>query len=452
MLKKNDKLTVTISALTYAGLGFVKINEFPVFIYNSLPGEEVEIQILKVLKKYAFARVVKFLSYSPDRNQEIDYHSIQSGLAPLSHLKYQAQLSFKENQIKETLHKFGIDNPVESIIPSPKETHYRNKSQVPVRLVKGQLSVGFFRAHSHHLVPTEDFLLQESVIDQNIIKVRDILRKLEISSYDEDTQRGVVRNIMLRFGKFTGELMLILVVNQKDVPRLKKLKHELQSSCPEITSFILNYNFKNTNVILGPTNKVIYGSPYLTDKILTNTFKISPLSFYQVNPLQTENLYRIAAEYGNLKSTDTVMDAYSGIGTVGISLADRVKQVIGVESVQQAVEDALNNAQLNHYDNVKYVCGKAEEVIDQWISEGLKVNKIFVDPPRKGLAKNFIEQSVKMQPEIIVYVSCNPATLGRDLAIYKELGYAIKKIQPVDLFPQTTHVESVTMLEKNRTF
>lgn len=448
MIQKNEQLVVTINELTYAGLGFVKVNEFPVFVYNALPTEKVTIQILKVLKNYAFARVVNFFNYAPERNQEIDYLGLQTGLAPLSHLKYEAQLKFKEHQMGETLHKFGIDHKVNPIIGSPQATHYRNKAQIPVRTVKNQLEVGFFRAHSHRLIVTDDFLLQEKIIDRNTLTVRDILRELKISPYNEQNQRGVVRNIMFRYGKFTHELMLVLVVNTKKVPHLTELTTKIQQRCPEISSFILNFNEQNTNVILGKQNQTIFGSAYLRDQILGNTFKISPLSFYQVNPLQTENLYQIAAEFGHLKPTDTVMDAYSGIGTIGINIANQVKQVIGVESIPEAVKDAQDNAQLNKYDNIRYELGKAETVIEQWQAAGLKVDKIFVDPPRKGLALNFIEQSVKMAPQKIIYISCNPATLGRDLVLYQKSGYEIKKIQPVDMFPQTPHVESVTLLER----
>ncbi|BDR56442.1 23S rRNA (uracil(1939)-C(5))-methyltransferase RlmD [Xylocopilactobacillus apis] len=447
MIKKNDELEVTISELTYAGLGFVKINEFPVFIYNALPDEKVKIKILKVLKKYAFARVLEFYSLSSDRNQDLDYSYLQTGLAPLSHLKYPAQLIFKQNQLKETLHKFGINENIEPIVASPESMHYRNKSQIPVRSVKGQLEVGFFRSHSHHLVPTEDFLLQEPIIDKNTILIRDILREEQIPPYDEENQSGVIRNIMFRYGKFSKELMLVLVVNKKKIPSISNLTAKIKARCPEITSFIINYNLKNTNVILGPKNQVIFGADYLTDKILENTFKISPLSFYQVNPLQTENLYKIAAKFGDLKETDIVMDAYSGIGTIGNTLANQVKQVIGVESIPEAVEDAKENAKINQHKNIRYDLGKAEEVIDKWIEEGIKVNKIFVDPPRKGLALNFIDQSVKMQPKMIIYVSCNPATLGRDLSLYQERGYQIKKIQPVDMFPQTAHIETIVLLQ-----
>ena len=253
---------------------------------------------------------------------------------------------------------------------------------------------------------------------------------------------------MFRYGKFTHELMLVLVVNTKKISNFNKIAEEIKKRCPEITSFILNFNEQNTNVILGKENETIFGSSYLEDQILGNTFKISPLSFYQVNPLQTENLYNIAANYGELKPNDVILDAYSGIGTIGITLANRVKQVIGVESVPEAVKDARDNAKINHHDNIRYDLGKAEIIIDKWLAKRIKVNKIFVDPPRKGLDSNFIKKSVKMKPKMIIYISCNPATLGRDLVLYQTLGYRIKKIQPVDMFPQTPHVESVTVLER----
>ena len=329
----------------------------------------------------------------------------------------------------------------------PEEVGYRNKAQVPVRNVKGKLEIGFFRKHSHDLVPMENFFTTDPEIDRVLVATRDILRKNHVPAYDEVKNKGEVRYLEVRRSKANSDMMVILVCLHKDFPQLVKVADEI-SQISGVVSVILNHNPKKTNVILGKHDYLLAGNPQIEDKIGDIRFKISAQSFFQINSLQTPRLYNLAIEKAGLSKKDTVIDAYSGIGTIGLSVAKHVKQVYGVEIVKPAVQDARENALLNGIENAEYVCGKAEELMPNWVNEGMKADVIFVDPPRKGLTPEFIEASVKTNPQKIVYISCNPATMVRDLTMYQELGYDFEEITPVDMFPQTPHVESVTVLEK----
>jgi len=332
-------------------------------------------------------------------------------------------------------------------MPSPEETGYRNKAQVPVREVNGKLDIGFFRKHSHDLVPLTNFFTTDPEIDRVLIKVRDILRKNHVPAYDENRNKGEVRYLEVRRSKATGEIMVILVCLHKDFPQLKKVTKEI-SEIKGVTSVVLNHNPKKTNVILGKKDYLLWGEPQITDKIGDVSFKISPQSFFQINSLQTPRLYELAIQKADLKPDDVVIDAYSGIGTIGLSVAKHVKAVRGMEVIEPAVEDANANAKLNGITSAEYVVGKAEEVMPKWAKEGLKTDVIFVDPPRKGLTPEFIDAAVETGPKKIVYISCNPATMVRDLRLFKEQGYDFNEIDPVDMFPQTPHVEAVAVLEK----
>lgn len=341
-----------------------------------------------------------------------------------------------------------MDNiKVDETIASPEETGYRNKAQVPVRMVKGQLEIGFFRRHSHDLVPLTNFFTTDPEIDRVLVAVRDILRKYKVPAYNEIHNKGEVRYLDVRRSKATGEIMVILVCLHKDFPQLPKVAAEI-SNLKDVVSIVLNYNPKKTNVILGKKDYLVFGKSQITDKIGDVEFKISPQSFFQINSLQTPRLYDLAIKKANLSPDDVVIDAYSGIGTIGLSVAKHVKAVRGIEIVKDAVEDANENAKLNGITNAKYVTGKAEEIMPRWANEGLKTDVIFVDPPRKGLTPEFINAAVKTGPKKVVYISCNPATQVRDLELFKEHGYSFDEISPVDMFPQTPHVESVAVLTK----
>lgn len=447
-MQKNQIVELEITDLSYEAMGVAHYEGMTVFVTNALPGEIVKAKILKVKKKFAFAKIEEIIKESPDRINVKLNQWVQTGLASLAHIKYDKQLEFKHNQVVNLLKKAHLDDvKVDQTLASPEEVGYRNKAQVPVRNVNGQLEIGFFRRHSHDLVPMTNFFTTDPEIDRVLVGVRDILRKFNVPAYDEVHNKGEVRYLDVRRSKDNGEIMVILVCLHKDFPQLPKVAAEI-SNLKNVVSIVLNYNPKKTNVILGKKDYLVFGKSQITDKIGDIEFRISPKSFFQINSLQTPRLYDLAIKKAELKPDDVVIDAYSGIGTIGLSVAKHVKAVRGIEIVADAVEDANENAQLNGITNAEYVTGKAEEIMPRWASQGLKTDVIFVDPPRKGLTPEFIEAAVKTGPEKVVYISCNPATQIRDLELFKENGYDFDEITPVDMFPQTPHVESVTVLTK----
>ncbi|WDF83461.1 23S rRNA (uracil(1939)-C(5))-methyltransferase RlmD [Lacticaseibacillus pabuli] len=448
-LAKNQELEVNVTDLTYEGLGVAKVDGFPLFIDNALPGETVRAHITKLQKQYGFAFTKEILKKSPDRVETKSRIYTQTGIAPLQHLSYPAQLTFKQHQIDELYKKQHLDIEVLPTIPSPQQTGYRDKAQVPVREVNGKLETGFFKRRSHVLVPITDFYIQDPAIDEAIVIVRDLLRKYNVPAYDEIHNGGVVRNVMVRRGHFTKMMMIVLVTRTRDLPHMAEIVSDITAALPEVASIILNFNPKRTNVILGSRSKTVWGQDYIEDDLLGSTFRISAQSFYQVNPEQTENLYKAAIDGAQLTGNETVIDAYSGIGTISLTMARHAKQVYGVEVVPEAVEDARVNAAANGIKNVTFKVGKAEDVMRTWRDQKLAADVLMVDPPRKGLAPEFTEAVGSMLPGRIVYVSCNPATLARDITALGEFGYKATQTQPVDMFPQTQHIESVTVLTRD---
>ncbi|USS86308.1 23S rRNA (uracil(1939)-C(5))-methyltransferase RlmD [Fructilactobacillus cliffordii] len=448
---KNETLDVDVTDLTYKGMGVSKVDGgYPLFIEDALPGEQVTVKVIKVKKNFAFAKLLKINQASPDRVAIVNKKLTQSGISPLQHLSYAKQLEFKQHQIAELFQKAHLDQvQVEPTIGMDHPVQYRNKAQIPVRELHGQLETGFYRRHSHDLIPIEDFYIQEPAIDDAIVKVRDVLREFQLPAYNETTHQGLIRNIMVRYGKYSHELMVVLVINAKHLPRAAEITAAIQEKLPHLDSLIVNVNQSTGNRLLGEKNTVLAGKDYIMDQLLGTKFLISPLSFYQVNPVQTERLYSLAIEKAQLTKDDIVIDAYCGIGTISLAMAPQVKHVYGVDVVKEAIQDARTNAKLNHIENATFVTGKAEDQMQKWEVEGIKPNVIVVDPPRKGLDASFIESALKMRPERLVYVSCNPATLVRDAQLLIDGGYTIDQpVQPVDQFPQTPHVESVTVFTR----
>lgn len=446
---KNQEFEGPVIDLTYDGNGVVKYEDFPVFVTNAVPGETVRVGITKVTSNYAFGRVVKRLVESPDRNPAIKGNTVISGVAPLAHLTYEAQLKHKQKQVADVLQKQHIKAEVAPTIGMDQPVGYRNKAQIPTRLINGELTTGFYRRGSHRLVPMEDFYIQDPAIDAAIVTVRDILRKYHIEPYDETAHKGIVRTIMVRRGYYSHEMMIVLVTRAKKLPLAPMIINDIHEALPEVVSIVQNVNQEKTNVIMGTQNKVLFGQGTIKDQLLGKTFAIGPNSFYQVNPQMTEVVYQLAAQKADLQPNDVVIDAYSGIGTIALSIADQVKEVLGVEIVPGAISDAKRNADLNGIKNVSFTLNNAEDQMVAWQAEGLQPDVIFVDPPRKGLTNEFITAATQMTPERIVYISCNPATLARDAVQLMEAGYHIKgDVQPIDQFPQTTHVETVTVFEK----
>lgn len=448
-MEKNQIIKLEITDLSYDAMGVAHTEDgITVFVNNALPGEIVEAQILKIRKNLAFARVQNILVKSPDRIEVTKNQWVQTGLASLAHLSYDAQLAFKQKQVQNLLQKAHMDDvTVKETLPSPQITGYRNKAEVPVRQINGKLEIGFFRKHSHDVVPMEDFFTTDPKIDKILVATRDILRENHVTAYNEKTHQGAIKYLMVRVGHYTGDIMVVLVSTVKNFPQLPKVISEIQQ-LENVKSVVLNYNPQKTNVILGRKDILLGGNPYITDQIGDQKFMISPQSFFQINSEQTTRLYDLALKQADLQEDDVVVDAYSGIGTIGLSVAKHVKKVIGVEVVKSAVEDAENNAALNRIENADFALGKAEEMMPKWEEQGLSTDVVFVDPPRKGLTPEFIEATVKTEPKKVVYISCNPATLVRDLQQFKDLGYKFDTIAPVDMFPMTPHIESVTVLTK----
>ncbi|WP_436630503.1 23S rRNA (uracil(1939)-C(5))-methyltransferase RlmD [Latilactobacillus sakei] len=445
-VRKNEKLTVDIMDLTYEGMGVAKVDNYPLFIEGVLPDEQAEVEVTKVNKQYGFARLVNLLKKSPDRVESKANIYSQTGIAPLQHLAYPAQLTFKRNQILNVFQKAHLDIPVQPTLGMADPTGYRNKAQVPVRFIDGALMTGFYRKHSHQVMPMEDFYIQDPKIDEAIKVVRDILRRFYIDPYNEDTHKGVLRTIMVRRGYYSHEMMIVFITRSKKLPAAREIAIEIKKALPEVVSIMQNVNAAQTNVIFGDQTKLIAGRDFIRDELMGLKFEISAQSFYQVNPVQTEVLYQEAIEAAELTGNETVIDAYSGIGTISLAVAKHAKQVYGVEVVESAVMDARHNAKINAIDNVEFTLGKAEDVMAQWQTDGLQVDALIVDPPRKGLEPSFIEAVGQLKPAKMVYVSCNPATLARDLDLLAAQGYQAEGTQPVDMFPQTLHVESVTKL------
>ncbi|WKF67085.1 23S rRNA (uracil(1939)-C(5))-methyltransferase RlmD [Streptococcus equi] len=450
MLSKNDIVQVEISDLSHDGLGIAKHEGFVFFVENALPGEIIQMRVLKVNKNSGFGKVETYLTTSPMRQKKLDVTYLRTGIADLGHLLYPQQLLFKQKQVQDSLYKIaGIsDVEVKETIGMEYPYAYRNKAQVPVRRVNSQLETGFFRKHSHELVPISDFYIQDKEIDRLIAFTRDLLRRFDIKPYDEKEQSGLIRHLVVRRGHYSGEIMLVLVTTRPKIFRINQMIDSLVAEFPAITSILQNINDKPTNVIFGKAFTKLYGKETITDTILGNQYCISAQSFYQVNTTMAEKLYQTAIDFSELTADDVVIDAYSGIGTIGLSFAKEVKAVYGVEVIEAAVRDAEKNAALNGITNAYYVADSAENAMANWCQEGIKPTVIIVDPPRKGLTESFIKASAAMQPDKITYISCNPATMARDIKRYEELGYKLQKVQPVDLFPMTHHVETVALLSK----
>lgn len=450
MLTKNEIVTVEIVDLTHEGAGVAKVDGLVFFVENALPGEVIRMRVLKVNKKIGYGKVEEYLEKSPHRNEELDLAYLRTGIADLGHLAYPEQLKFKAKQVKDSLYKMaGIsDIEVPMTLGMDQPIQYRNKAQVPVRRVNGQVETGFFRKNSHDLMPIEDFYIQDPVIDQVVLALRDLIRRFDLKPYDEKEQSGLIRNLVVRRGHHSGEIMVILVTTRPKVFRMDQLIEQLIKQFPAIKSIMQNINDQNTNAIFGKEWRTLYGQDYITDQMLGNSFQISGPAFYQVNTEMAEKLYQTAIDFAELKEEDVVIDAYSGIGTIGLSVAKHVKEVYGVELIPEAVEDSQKNASINGITNAHYVCDTAENAMKNWLKEDIQPTVILVDPPRKGLTESFIKASAQTGADRIAYISCNVATMARDIKLYQELGYELKKVQPVDLFPQTHHVECVALLVK----
>lgn len=449
--RKNDIVTLEIVDCGTDGEGIGKADGFTVFVKDAVIGDTIMAKIMKAKKNYGYGRLMEILKPSPYRVEPVCLSARQCGGCQLQAVSYEEQKVFKEKKLRGHLERIGgfTEFPMEPLIGMDDPYHYRNKAQFPVgRNKEGRIVTGFYAGRTHAIIENRDCALgipqNKDVLDRVIAH----MEKYNIAPYDEATGKGLVRHIFVRYGFFTGELMVCLIINGQDLPHQRELVEKL-CEIPGMTSISLNMNKKRSNVILGDKVKTIWGEDYITDKIGDVSYEISPLSFFQVNPKQTWKLYSKALEYADLHGEETVWDLYCGIGTISLFLAQKAKFVRGVEIVPAAIEDAKRNAQINHIENVEFFVGKAEEVLPrEYEKNGVYADVIVVDPPRKGCDEMLLKTILKMQPKRVVYVSCDSATLARDLRFLCDNGYELKKVCGVDQFPQTVHVETVCLLSK----
>ena len=451
--RKNDIVTLEIVDCGTDGEGIGKADGFTVFVKDAVIGDTVTAKIMKAKKNYGYGRLMEILNASPYRVEPVCPSARQCGGCQLQAVSYEEQKVFKEKKLRGHLERIGgfTNLPMEPLIGMDEPYHYRNKAQFPVgRNKEGKIVTGFYAGRTHAIIENRDCALgipeNKDVLDRVIAH----MEKYNIAPYDEATGKGLVRHIFVRYGFFTGELMVCLIINGQDLPHQRELVEKL-CEIPGMTSISLNMNKKRSNVILGDKVKTIWGEDYITDKIGDISYEISPLSFFQVNPKQTWKLYSKALEYADLHGEETVWDLYCGIGTISLFLAQKAKFVRGVEIVPAAIEDAKRNAQINHIENVEFFVGKAEEVLPrEYEKNGVYADVIVVDPPRKGCDEMLLKTILKMQPKRVVYVSCDSATLARDLRFLCDNGYELKKVCGVDQFPQTVHVETVVLLSHKK--
>ena len=447
-IKKNQEYIVEIIDNGYEGEGIAKINGFTIFVPGTIKGEKVKILIVKVLSSHAFGKILEILESSESR-QEADCTTYKRcGGCNLRHIKYQETLKMKQNAVQSLVNKtLKTKVKVQETIGMENPFHYRNKAQYPIGINKdGEPVIGVFAQRTHDVIPMEKCLIQNPKSEEIAKTILQFIKDNKISVYNEKTGKGLFRHIVIKVGIKTNEIMCILVVNGKSIPKEAQLVEELTSKFPQIKTIVKNINMRNTNVILEKENINIYGDGYIEDILGKYTFKISPLSFYQVNPVQAEKLYNLGVEMAQITKQDTVFDLYCGIGTITLFMSKYAKKVYGIEIVEEAIKAAKENAKINNIDNTEFYAGDVEVVLDDLINnKGISADIVMFDPPRKGLDKNSINNILKIKPKKIVYISCNPATLIRDLSFFEDQ-YDIRTIVPVDMFPFTSNVECVSVM------
>ena len=451
--RKNDIVTLKIEDCGIDGEGIGKADGFTVFVKDAVIGDTVRAKIMKAKKNYGYGRLEEIITPSPDRVEPKCQFARQCGGCQLQALSYEKQLEFKTSKVRGHLERIGgfTDIPMEKILGMDQPFHYRNKAQFPVGKSKdGRIITGFYAGRTHSIIENRDCALGVTRNKEVLDRVIAHMEKFHIQPYDENTGKGLVRHVLIRYGFFTDEMMVCLIINGEKLPGEEALVKSLRQ-IPETVSVMVNVNKKRNNVILGEKVRLLWGQPYITDKIGEISYQISPLSFFQVNPYQTGRLYGKALEYAQLSGNETVWDLYCGIGTISLFLAQKAKMVRGVEIIPAAIENAKENARLNGFDNTEFFVGKAEEVLpEQFARTGERADVIVVDPPRKGCDETLLSTIIKMQPDRVVYVSCDSATLARDLKYLCERGYELKKVCPVDMFPNTVSVETVVLLSHKK--
>ncbi len=454
-MQKNEKIIVSIEDIGVNGEGIGKVEGYTLFVKDALIGDKVEVVVTKAKKNYGYAKMLNIITPSLQRVNKRCPVARQCGGCQIQELSYEAQLEFKTKKVYDNLERIGgfakelLDKVMEPICGMDNPFHYRNKAQFPIGMDKeGKIVAGFYAGRTHQIIPNMECALGVPVNQEILQIIVDFMNENHIPAYDETTRQGLVRHVLIRYGFTTKEIMVCFVLNGDRLPKSQILVDKL-SKIEGMTSITYSVNRENTNVIMGKEIGVLWGQAYITDYIGDVKYQISPLSFFQVNPVQTEKLYGLALEYAGFCGNETVWDLYCGIGTISLFLAQKAKQVYGVEIVPQAIDDARNNTKINGIENAEFFVGKAEEVLpEQYEKNRVYADVIVVDPPRKGCDEILLQTMVSMNPERIVYVSCDSATLARDLKYLCENGYELKRVRPVDQFPMTVHVEVVTCLQR----
>lgn len=461
-MKKNDIVTVTIEDLGVGGEGIGKVDGYTLFIKDAIIGDVVEAKLMKAKKNYGYARLMKIIEPSTDRVEPRCPEARRCGGCQIQAMSYEKQLEFKNQKVKNNLMRIGevpqelLEEIMEPICGMEDPYRYRNKAQFPIGRDKdGKIIAGFYAGRTHQIIPCDDCVLGVEQNEEILNTILRFMEKYNVEPYDEENHRGLVRHVLIRYGFTTKEIMVCLVINGKKLPHTDKLVEAL-AKIEGMTSITLSPNTEKTNVIMGRSIESLWGRDYIIDYIGDVKYQISPLSFYQVNPVQTEKLYGTALEYADLHGEETVWDVYCGIGTISLFLAQKAGKVYGVEIVPQAIDDARHNAEINGIENAEFFVGEAEKVLPDYYAEYEKehpgqqarADVIVVDPPRKGCEESVLDTMVKMQPERIVYVSCDSATLARDVKYLREHGYELKRVKATDMFPQSVHVEVVTCLQR----
>ncbi len=449
MIEKNKTYNIKINDLGSSGEGVGKIDGFTVFVPKAIPDDLVKVKITTLKKKYGIGKLLEIIEASKDRIEPRCSIANICGGCQIMHMDYKAQLEMKRKMVKETLSRIGkLDAKVNETLGMDDPYEYRNKAQFPVGIIDGKAILGFYKRGSHDIVDTEYCHIQSPINEEIVKAIKKFIDDFGLEVYDEKKRTGIIRYIVTKVGFVTGQVMVIIITNGKKLPYKEELIKILQDRIPGLKSIIQNINTRNTNVIFGQETLVLYGEDKIVDYIGDLKFNISAQSFFQVNPIQTKVLYEKALEYADLTGKEKVFDVYCGIGTISLFLAEKAKEVHGVEILEAAIKDARENAIINNINNAKFYAGKAEELVPKLYEEGLHADIVVVDPPRKGCEESVLETIVNMEPKRIVYVSCNPATLARDLAYLDGRGYKTVEVQPVDMFPHTSHVECVVLIEK----
>jgi len=449
LLKKNDIIDLNITDITNEGNGVGRFDGQAVFVPYTAPGDIIKSRIVKTTPRYSFGIIDSIEAPSHCRTQDNCTAFGRCGSCSLRHISYDEELRIKNGWVMENMRRIAkIDPPFTEALPSPLINRYRNKAVYPIKTVNGRPVIGFFAKRSHRVVTTDDCLLHPEFFSDICNAVHRWITDNSVSVYDETAHSGLIRSLFIRYAEATGEVMAVIIANGKELPAEAHLVDCIRKACPAVSSVMLNINTAKTNVLLGNESRVIWGSDHITDVLCGLKFSISPRSFYQVNRQGAQRLYGVAADFAQLTGNETLLDLYCGTGTIGLSMAHKAKQLIGVEIIAEAVENAKKNAEQNGINNSRFLCGDASDAAHELEKEGLRPDVIVIDPPRKGCTPQLIETIAAMSPDRVVMVSCDSATAARDTAIFESFGYCLKKLQAVDMFPRTSHIECVALFEK----